>query len=762
MPRRAVQALAKLSLGLLLIGKIFGADEPYTWRNVAIGGGGFVTGVEFHPTERGLAYARTDVGGAYRWDEATARWTPLLDWLGQTDWNLQGVESLALDPTDANRVYLACGTYTQPLPEIGNGAILRSIDRGATWARTDLPFKLGANEAGRGSGERLMVDANFPSLIYFGTRRDGLWQSTDHGATWARNPGFPSVPDDSSKHVQPPGGPFNPLAQAVGIVWVRIDRSSGKSGTPTPIVYAAVSRTGESIFRSTDAGKTWALLPNQPTALRPTNAALAPNGTLYLTYADQPGPSRMTDGAVWKFEPTANTWTELTPEKPEPTQTDHAFGYAGICIAPSDPNTLLVTTWNRREPCDEIFRSTDAGKTWTPLMANATWDHSSAPYTTTMKHHWMSDPEIDPFNRDRIVFNTGYGLWASTNATTVGPGQPAHWVFFNNGLEETVPLALISPPVGAHLISGVGDIDGFVHDDFSVSPLSGRFAAPGYKNTEWLDFAALQPTTILRSGTTYRHDRIHAAISDDSGITWTTLATEPPHPNDSQPFTTGPVAISADGKTITWTPLGGAPFFTSDRGKTWRKTDLPTNLRVIGDRMEPETFYAYDAANGTLHLTTDAGATFTAIQSGLATPPRRPGGPQYGDLAATPDRPSEVWLATGTQLYRFTEHGKKIARFPALSQVGAVGFGKAASGARYPAVFITATLNGAHGIMRSDDAGVTWIRITDAAHQFGSASRLTGDPRVYGRVYFCTGGRGIIYGERHVETIPVQKAKAGP
>jgi photosystem II stability/assembly factor-like uncharacterized protein len=723
-----------------------GVDEKYVWSNVAIGGGGFVTGVEFHPTERGLAYARTDVGGAYRWNEAAGRWTPLLDWLGQAEWNWQGVESLAVDPTDANRVYLAVGTYTAPVPEISNGAILRSTDRGATWASARLPFKLGSNESGRGSGERLVVDPNFPSLLYFGTRRDGLWQSINQGETWARVASWPDVPDESVKYRQEPGGRFNPLAQAVGVVWVRIDRSSGKPGAPTPVVYAAVSRTDESIFRSTDAGKTWAPLPNQPLTLRPTNASLAPDGTLYITYADAPGPYRMRDGAVWRFEPKASTWTELTPEKP--SAPDHTFGYAGVCVDPTDANTVLVTTWNRDQPCDEIFRSTDAGKTWAPLMANATWDHSSAPYTKTMKHHWMSDPEIDPFNRDRIVINTGYGLWASTNATKACSDQLAHWVFFNNGLEETVPLALISPPTGAHLISGVGDIDGFVHDDFAVSPQSGRFSAPGYKNTEWLDYAALQPATIVRTGTTYQDDRILAAISDDGGRTWAPLATEPPHPNDRHRYTTGPITISADAKTIAWTPQGSAPFFTTDRGKTWSATLLPANAHVTGDRVEAETFYTYSSTQGAFYLSTDGGKTFTKAQSDLSLPPRRHGGHTYGSLAAVPGKAGECWLATGTQLYRFTQQGRRRTDFPTITEAVAVGFGKAAPGAEYPAVFVVGKLDGRYGIYRSDDAGASWLRITDDAHQFGSASHVTGDPRVFGRVYFCTGGRGIVYGER--------------
>jgi len=204
---------------------------------------------------------------------------------------------------------------------------------------------------------------------------------------------------------------------------------------------------------------------------------------------------------------------------------------------------------------------------------------------------------------------------------------------------------------------------------------------------------------------TYHDDHILAAISDDSGATWMALASEPPHPNNHYKFTPGPVAISADGKIIAWTPLGGAPFFTSDRGKTWQPTHLPANVHVIGDRVDPAAFYGYDAADGSLYVSTDRGATFTRVEADLAKPLHQRYGPEYGDLAAVPECAGELWLAAGGQLYRFTEHGMKLAQFKNLSEVSAVGFGKNASGADHPAIFVTATLDGVHGIYRSDDIG---------------------------------------------------------
>jgi hypothetical protein len=102
-------------------------STPYVWHNVVIRGGGFVSGLVFSGAEKGLVYARTDVGGAYRSDDAGNHWIPLTDGFGRDDNTYLGIESIALDPQDPNKLYIAAGMYLADWG--GPSAILRSNDK---------------------------------------------------------------------------------------------------------------------------------------------------------------------------------------------------------------------------------------------------------------------------------------------------------------------------------------------------------------------------------------------------------------------------------------------------------------------------------------------------------------------------------------------------------------------------------------------------------------------------------------------------------
>ena len=82
------------------------STQSYTWKNVKIGGGGgFVPGIVFNPSQKGLAYARTDIGGVYKLN-ADDSWTPLVDFADNARWDYWGSDALATDPVDPNRLYI--------------------------------------------------------------------------------------------------------------------------------------------------------------------------------------------------------------------------------------------------------------------------------------------------------------------------------------------------------------------------------------------------------------------------------------------------------------------------------------------------------------------------------------------------------------------------------------------------------------------------------------------------------------------------------
>ena len=74
--------------------------------------------------------------------------------------NELGVESIAADPVNADKVWAAVGEYPEPWAVPLDGEILRSDDQGRSWQITDLPIQLASNENGRNMGERLAVDGD--------------------------------------------------------------------------------------------------------------------------------------------------------------------------------------------------------------------------------------------------------------------------------------------------------------------------------------------------------------------------------------------------------------------------------------------------------------------------------------------------------------------------------------------------------------------------------------------------------------------------
>src|ERR1019366_2170634 len=78
--------------------------STFAWKSVDIQGMGYVTGLMIHPLAPHDIYVRTDVGGAYPYARAAELWLPLMDRFGTAE-SAFGVESIAVDPSDANTVY---------------------------------------------------------------------------------------------------------------------------------------------------------------------------------------------------------------------------------------------------------------------------------------------------------------------------------------------------------------------------------------------------------------------------------------------------------------------------------------------------------------------------------------------------------------------------------------------------------------------------------------------------------------------------------
>lgn len=711
-------------------------DTGWEWGNVEIVGGGFVPNIIYNPTEEGLVYARTDIGGAYKLDSETNRWKCVTDFVGGDDWNLMGIESIATDPVEPNRLYLAAGTYTN-----APGAILISDDYGENFNRVDVDFALGGNEVCRGTGERLQIDPNDNSILYFGSRKDGLWRSGDYGQSWQKVEQFPTE------------GGYVEDGFSAGLTFVAFDKSSSESGEATKTIFVGAAKNdGNYLYRSDDAGDTWTEIEN-PTAestgdnskLRPVQGEVSTDGFLYTTWSYRIGPNNASVGAVQKYDIANNSWQEITPS------VKYSNGYSGISVNPNDPKNIVCTTLCLWAIVDNVFVSFDGGESWTGFWdpdtkeENYNLDISASEWLDwhgqAKLGWWMTGVAINPFNPDEILYGTGATVFGTDNLTKI-QSEPVNLTVRAMGIEETAIFDFVAPKQTSDgsapdLYSIMGDIYGFRHDDVYTAPKEhyGDFASTD------IDCAANDYNIVARAT---KETYFSVVYSTDAGATWTDVYSIP---EKDMNRSGGQVKLSCDGKVLMWqssTP-GKNAYITEDWGNTWTVCEgLPAGCTIESDKVNPNKFYGmYD---GTFYMSEDGGKTFRNVANFLIS---------NVDYEAAPNHEGDLWISVpGGGIYLLdTATGELGPVSDNIQDCKALGLGAPENEGDYDTIFLMGEANEeGSGIYISTDKGATWTRINDDTQKWGNVKpKIAGDPKTFGRCYIATDGRGIIMGNKKAD-----------
>ena len=376
---------------------------------------------------------------------------------------------------------LLFGSAALRAQEISEAALAR-----AAW-RSIGPAVMG------GRIDDVAVDERNPSVIYVGAASGGLWKTINAGTTW--EPLFDRQSVSSIGDVAL--APSNP-----DIVWV---------GTGEPNQRQS-STFGDGVYKSTDAGRTWTHMGLRDSqhigrvivdAVDPETVYVAALGRLWGANKER-GVFKTTDGG--------RTWTNTL-------FVNEDTGFVDMVIDPRDRNVLYAAAYQRRRapwgfngggPGSGIYKTTDAGRTWTKLSTGlpqgvigriglAIWrkdprvlyalvEHRQAPgtyrsddggatwtkvNTLNPRPMYYSKIQIDPTNDQRIyVLGASFFVSSDGGKTFADPatGKPGA----NQGMSPTYDVGVhgdhhalwINPANPKHLILGN---DGGLYYSFDAS-----------------------------------------------------------------------------------------------------------------------------------------------------------------------------------------------------------------------------------------------------------------------------------------------------
>jgi photosystem II stability/assembly factor-like uncharacterized protein len=434
-----------------------------------------VRAIAIDPRTSSTLYAGTAGAGMYRSLDAGAHWAPVNGDLG--DATQADVNAIAIDPATPATVYAATSSGLfksrnagENWTALGAGSIVpdvtvvavdpsapttvyagsfdgpslaRSDDGGTTWTSNLIGAGYGSKWS-RQSPSALLIDPRASSRIYVALGTEVLLKSDDHGKTWARL----AVPGTGSVTLAVDPASFDTLyagaysgrvyrSTDAGMNWL----AAARPPTNDPITAFAVAASGTNVhvgtrhglIHSIDDGASWAQAAVSTRAANVANLIVDPDApsTIYAT-SDWP-----LENVLAKTTNSGASWTSL----PLPGH------FRTYWIDPLATSTLYAAGYDDATAADAVYKSIDAGKSWTTIYGSKRIDtfaiaasHPATLYVSAAEGLQRSDDAgstwsrmTSPGNvsalavrpsRPEIVYAATYGTKASIAVST---DAGAHW-----------------------------------------------------------------------------------------------------------------------------------------------------------------------------------------------------------------------------------------------------------------------------------------------------------------------------------------------